>query len=253
MENIKVIQYKRSETESAYTDRLLEIGLSKNGNGLFGLSPKEEKQDPYASIQWLIEKQEILESFGFSIKDLKIDRKKINTQKATIQFSNEVKSDWFDIKMTVVCASYSFNFSEIIPNIKNRNRLFLLPDDSYFLIPIEWMSLYGPVIKFAKIHNGNLMLPKSNLAALDGIHELKQAGNFQAIAKYRPSPLLKATLRPYQIEGVKWLLEHYNNGLGACLADDMGLGKTLQTLSTLVAVQEQLEFKKTKNVQLDLF
>jgi non-specific serine/threonine protein kinase len=31
--------------------------------------------------------------------------------------------------------------------------------------------------------------------------------------------------------------EHYNNG-GACLADDMGLGKTLQTLSTLVAVQE---------------
>jgi non-specific serine/threonine protein kinase len=253
LENIKVIQYKRSETESAYTDRLLEIGLSKNGNGLFGLSPKEEKQDPYASIQWLIEKQEILESFGFSIKDLKIDRKKINTQKATIQFSNEVKSDWFDIKMTVVCASYSFNFSEIIPNIKNRNRLFLLPDDSYFLIPIEWMSLYGPVIKFAKIHNGNLMLPKSNLAALDGIHELKQAGNFQAIAKYRPSHLLKATLRPYQIEGVKWLLEHYNNGLGACLADDMGLGKTLQTLSTLVAVQEQLEFKKTKNVQLDLF
>jgi non-specific serine/threonine protein kinase len=28
--------------------------------------------------------------------------------------------------------------------------------------------------------------------------------------------------------------EHYNNGLGACLADDMGLGKTLQTLSTLL-------------------
>jgi SNF2 family DNA or RNA helicase len=24
--------------------------------------------------------------------------------------------------------------------------------------------------------------------------------------------------------------EHYNNGLGACLADDMGLGKTLQPI-----------------------
>jgi non-specific serine/threonine protein kinase len=43
--------------------------------------------------------------------------------------------------------------------------------------------------------------------------------------QYQPSALVKATLRPYQIEGVQWLLEHYNNGLGACLADDMGLGK----------------------------
>jgi len=60
-------------------------------------------------------------------------------------------------------------------------------------------------------------------------------------------------LRPYQIEGVQWLLEHYNNGLGACLADDMGLGKTLQTLSTLVAVQEKLEVEKAENIQLDLF
>jgi non-specific serine/threonine protein kinase len=42
-----------------------------------------------------------------------------------------------------------------------------------------------------------------------------------------------------------WLLEHYNNGLGR-LADDMGLGKTLQTLSTLVAVQEKLDFEKPK-------
>jgi non-specific serine/threonine protein kinase len=47
--------------------------------------------------------------------------------------------------------------------------------------------------------------------------------------------------------------EHYNNGLGACLADDMGLGKTLQTLSTLVAVQEKLDFEKAENIQLDLF
>jgi non-specific serine/threonine protein kinase len=40
--------------------------------------------------------------------------------------------------------------------------------------------------------------------------------------QYQPSALVKATLRPYQIEGVQWF-EHYNNGLGACLADDMGL------------------------------
>ena len=43
--------------------------------------PKAEKQDPYATIQWAIENQEILESSGFSVKDLKIDSKKIDTHK----------------------------------------------------------------------------------------------------------------------------------------------------------------------------
>lgn len=253
LNNIKLIQYKRSENESLFTDKLLELGLSKTENNFFGLSPKIEKQDPYATIQWLIENQETLESSGFSIKDLKIDRKKIDTNKVNIQFANEVKSDWFDIKMTVVCEEFEFNFSELISNIKNRNRLFLLPNGSYFLIPIEWMTLYAQMVKLAKIQNGNLVLPKSNFAVLEGIPELKDSTNFQAVIEYQSSPLVKATLRPYQIEGVKWLLEHYNNGLGACLADDMGLGKTLQTLTTLVAVQEQLDLEKAENVQLDLF
>jgi len=253
LDNIKLIQFKRSETESSFADKLIELGLSKTENGFFGLSPKTEKQDPYASIQWAIENQETLETNGFSIKNLKIDSKKIDTHKVSIQFSNEIKSDWFDIKMKVVCEAFEFNFSEIIPNIKNRNRLFLLPNGNYFLIPLEWMTLYGPMVKFAKIQNGNLSLPKSNFAVLENIPELKDSAGLQSDIEYQASPLVKATLRPYQIDGVKWLLEHYNNGLGACLADDMGLGKTLQTLTTLVAVQEQLDFERAENIQLDLF
>ncbi len=251
--NIKLIQYKRSESENYFAEKLLKIGLSKNENGLFWLSPKQEKQDSFSLIQWLIENQEELVSLGFSIQDLKIDRRKIDTQKVTIQFSNELKSDWFDIKMTIVCEEFEFNFSEIIPNIKYKNRLFLLPNGNYFLIPMEWLTLYAPMAKLAKIQNGNLTLPKSNFAVLEGIPELKNLVNKGESIKYQHSSLVKATLRPYQIEGVKWLLKNYNSGLGACLADDMGLGKTLQTLTTLVAVQEQLEFEKAENIQLDLF
>ena len=217
MDEIKVIQYKRTAEEASFENKLLELGFIKTENSLFGLSPKEEKQDPYATIEWVIENQEILESSGFSVKDLKIDNKKIDTHKVNIQFSNEVKSDWFDIKMTVVCEAFEFSFSEIVSNIKNRNRLFLLPNGNYFLIPIEWMTLYGPMAKLAKVQNGNLTLLKSNFAVLEGIPELKNSINLQTDIEYQPSPLVKATLRPYQIEGVKWLLEHYNNGLGACL------------------------------------
>lgn len=47
---------------------------------------------------------------------------------------------------------------------------------------------------------------------------------------------VKATLRNYQKEGVKWLNYLYENNMGGCLADDMGLGKTLQTITMLTRV-----------------
>ena len=45
---------------------------------------------------------------------------------------------------------------------------------------------------------------------------------------------LRATLRPYQRDGVAWLRLLTGLGLGACLADDMGLGKTIQVLALLL-------------------
>ena len=46
---------------------------------------------------------------------------------------------------------------------------------------------------------------------------------------------VRATLRPYQDDGVRWLRLLSSLGLGACLADDMGLGKTLQVLALVAA------------------
>lgn len=42
---------------------------------------------------------------------------------------------------------------------------------------------------------------------------------------------LRATLRPYQEEGLQFLQRLRANDAGGCLADDMGLGKTLQTIA----------------------
>ena len=44
---------------------------------------------------------------------------------------------------------------------------------------------------------------------------------------------LTEVLRPYQKEGVEWMLELAGRGMGGVLADDMGLGKTLQILSVI--------------------
>lgn len=44
---------------------------------------------------------------------------------------------------------------------------------------------------------------------------------------------LEEILRPYQREGLEWMVRLAGLGMGGILADDMGLGKTLQTLGML--------------------
>jgi len=44
---------------------------------------------------------------------------------------------------------------------------------------------------------------------------------------------MQQRLRPYQKDGVRWMIQLSSWGAGCVLADDMGLGKTLQTLAVL--------------------
>jgi hypothetical protein len=39
-----------------------------------------------------------------------------------------------------------------------------------------------------------------------------------------PPYVQNTTLRPYQVEGVQWLMERHANGAGGILGDEMGLG-----------------------------
>ncbi len=56
---------------------------------------------------------------------------------------------------------------------------------------------------------------------------------------------LDATLRPYQVDGFKFLAYLSTNGFGGILADDMGLGKTIQSLTYILWLR--LENAKEKN------
>ena len=40
-------------------------------------------------------------------------------------------------------------------------------------------------------------------------------------------------MRPYQLEGLNWLIKLYEHGINGILADEMGLGKTVQSVSFL--------------------
>ena len=50
-------------------------------------------------------------------------------------------------------------------------------------------------------------------------------------------PAINGELRPYQVDGVKWLQTLYKYSLGGILADDMGLGKTIETIAFINSIK----------------
>ena len=68
----------------------------------------------------------------------------------------------------------------------------------------------------------------------DVFNELKNfSQNNLEIAK------INGDLRPYQIDGVKWLSVLYKYSLGGILADDMGLGKTIETIAFINTIKQE--------------
>ncbi|MDO4880134.1 MAG: SNF2-related protein [Capnocytophaga sp.] len=233
---IKIDYYKRNLAEEAKKYQILENLGFINEDGNFSI----KENYPFASCFYLLKNKENLLKLGFFIENLEIERKKVNIEPFSLSFNETTeKNDWFDLHIKVKIGENSFVFSEFIKNIKENNPIFELPDGEIFIIPQEWFSKYEKIAKFSKISNEKLQIPKNNYALLEELPEIKPKTLVKEV-NYVASPNLKTTLRPYQEEGVKWLLEHYYNGMGACLADDMGLGKTLQTIALLVDIHDKL-------------
>jgi len=57
-------------------------------------------------------------------------------------------------------------------------------------------------------------------------------------AVHQPQCLIGGKLKPYQLEGLSWLVSLFNNNLNGILADEMGLGKTIQTLALITYLVE---------------
>ena len=68
--------------------------------------------------------------------------------------------------------------------------------------------------------------------------------DFAGIKTVKPAKSFKATLRPYQKQGLNWMQFLREYALGGILADDMGLGKTVQTLAHLSVEKDEKRLQK---------
>jgi len=56
----------------------------------------------------------------------------------------------------------------------------------------------------------------------------------------RPQPtMFRGTLKHYQLKGMNWLANLYDQGINGILADEMGLGKTVQSIAFLCHIAEK--------------
>ncbi|MED3937117.1 DEAD/DEAH box helicase [Priestia megaterium] len=60
--------------------------------------------------------------------------------------------------------------------------------------------------------------------------------DLERLPEVLPPSEFKGALRPYQQQGLNWLMFLRKFNLGGCLADDMGLGKTIQLISYLTNI-----------------
>jgi SWI/SNF-related matrix-associated actin-dependent regulator of chromatin subfamily A member 5 len=63
--------------------------------------------------------------------------------------------------------------------------------------------------------------------------EADEEGHSESVHLTVQPPGIRGTMRPYQIEGLNWLVRLHQHGINGILADEMGLGKTLQTIALL--------------------
>lgn len=253
---IEIQHYIRdNDAEWEIANKLLELGLNLSTSKTFNL-PITVSSDPFLAFEWVRNRLEKYCEMGFKLNPFYIEDQNINL--ANFKLNSEVyqEKDWFDVKMNVEIDGFSFPFTKLIQHIKNEQKLYELPDGSYFLIPNAWFEKYSALVNIAESHDNGFRLSKAQRSLIEQDEEIPELILIEPETSQFVVPAgLQATLRPYQLAGFQWLAKLYSEGLGACLADDMGLGKTLQSICLLLHIQESKEvaLPRSSLQQLDLF
>ncbi len=186
------------------------------------------------------------------------------------------KLDWFNVELGIEINGRPYNLvpsllelleecsegttMESLANCPAKFRAVPLGDGRYVVVPWQRLErilavladLYPPdgklreelplpMARVAELEDINLAFGETGpqLNWLSGEDWLEQARSIRMPPAWTPPPSsLRATLRPYQHEGLMWLEHKRDAGVGGVLADDMGLGKTLQTIALLAREKE---------------
>lgn len=168
--------------------------------------------------------------------------------------------DWFDLTVGLKVEDTSLSPDEIALLLKARGKWVNLPRHGWLRVETTGTIDEATAATLARLglvaddvlaggrparhrlHALQLALEAEALEARDALLAFTLRDRAARIATLPPATLpagLRATLRPYQVEGFQFLAHLTAQGFGGVLADDMGLGKTVQTLAWLLHLAEK--------------
>jgi len=185
----------------------------------------------------------------------------VQVRSKPIQMQARVSSgvDWLNVQITWESDGVSIDRKAIEQCLREGKKFVRLSDDSYAPLDaervealvareIELIASEGkngklPLSQAGRVQELLNQLPDAKLSA--GAKQFfKKLSSIEEIKAVKKPRALRATLRPYQEQGLSWLKFIHDLGTGGILADDMGLGKTVQAIALLLLIkQEQKELR----------
>ena len=160
-------------------------------------------------------------------------------------------ADWFDLRVEVTLEGEPVPFDQLFAALTRDEEFLVLETGVYFALDRPELHRLRELIEESRAltdhDSGELRISRAQAslwedlvglgAVIDAsarwtraVRGLADSGGVEAL----PVPDgLQAELRPYQVEGYRWLAHLWSHQLGGVLADDMGLGKTLQALALI--------------------
>jgi superfamily II DNA or RNA helicase len=161
--------------------------------------------------------------------------------------------DWLALKISYESEGVGLDRAELERCLREGKKYVRLSDNSYAPIDtsrmqalvdreIELIAAAGKTGKLPLSQAGRVqeLLEQADQAVVGATTKslFKKLSSIDEIKKAKKPRALKATLRPYQEQGLSWLRFIDEIGSGGVLADDMGLGKTIQTIALLLSIKQ---------------
>ncbi|MEI8404983.1 MAG: SNF2-related protein [Actinomycetes bacterium] len=178
------------------------------------------------------------------------------TNAPVITLGGEAAGDWFDLHVTVSVDGEDVPFKDLFIALAEEQEFMVLPSGTFFPLDSDELRQLAALIAEGRAlwagSSGSVRVGRlqtgwweevASLGILDAQATAWQDSVADLLSSHDPIPhavpeLIDATLRPYQVDGFRWLAHLHAHGLGGILADDMGLGKTLQALALMVHVSD---------------
>jgi superfamily II DNA or RNA helicase len=167
--------------------------------------------------------------------------------------------DWFDLHVSVEVDGEEVPFEPLFTALARGDEIMILDSGSWFRLDRPELVRLRSLIEEAReiadpdsdalrlsAHHADLWQELVELGVVD-VQSARWAANVAALGSLDPTEAaevpadVRATLRPYQLEGFHWLSRLWDARIGGILADDMGLGKTLQVITALARAHDRGE------------